>query len=216
MERTPFRKAEFPKRPWYSFTYSHIHSFLQQVFAECLLCVSTVLWRYSSDQGRRPCAPGAYILGADDTQEGSQLSVRKSGVQAPSCTRVPAAPFTWSPWGSGRSSRPPACGTYLPREQAGQMPGLCAFHSQIPPGSGISINPKNHIHSLILVWRYDSYFLWYNIRSTQQMKEKMNPTPPTEINWSRDRQQWNFFSMLINRKGVWVSKINWFPCCSRI
>lgn len=43
------------------------------------------------------------------------------------------------------------------------------------------------------------------------MKEKMNQTPPTEINWCRDHQQWNFFfflSTLINRKGVWVSKIN--------
>lgn len=25
------------------------------------------------------------------------------------------------------------------------------------------------------------------------MKEKMNQTPPTEINWCRDDQQWNFF-----------------------
>lgn len=90
-----------------------------------------MLWRYSSEQGRRPWAPGAYILGADDTQEGSQLSVRKGGDQHPRARASPLLPSNEAH--EARGARPDPLPVALPSQ--GTKQGGCQAYVPSTPRS---------------------------------------------------------------------------------
>lgn len=58
---------------------------------------------------------------------------------------------------------------------------------------------------------------WGSIGSTEQMREDTSHAPRADARGIVINDGGIFFfSKLINRKGVLVSKINRFPCCSRI